>query len=337
MTGLVSSIQERHNVRFNAGIWLTFPLYSLLWARKKTGRMRRLDAFDFPSWSWVAYDGEVEFLSGNNGFMPRCDLQISITRDDGESTPFASPMTLIGPVAPLNPDVRIDTGAREELDSDSYANPRAIKSSAGEAIGCAMFDDPDDDGEAVECLIVESQADDHGQQSLLPRVAPGKDSVVAIKVKRGYVTQLISDPGNIDISSSLQIAFGETGAAFTRADANDASPEFINEDGIHRELQLLEEAGIDPGEGTNNFSAVSTAIRTPDLQGSGHDRIVDETATGPFRNAWAFTWKYSCIKGYTILFVRATDPAKTKFARVGLGCLDNGWIVEEQVRLVEIV
>jgi hypothetical protein len=338
MTGMVSSIQERHNVHFNAGIWFTFPLESLLWARRKSGRMRRLAALDFPSWTWVGYHGEVEFLSGHEGFSGRRDLEISIMRDDGKSTPFASPMTLIGPVIPLNPDVRIDTDAGEELDLDSYAMPRAIKSSAGEAIGCAMFDDPNDNGEAVECLIVESRPDDHGQQNLLPQTAPGKDSVTAIKVKRGYVTQLIRDSGNIDISSSLQLTFAETGAAFTPADdQNDASFESIDDEGdIRRELQLPEEAGIGPGEDTD-VSAVSAAANALDIQGSGGDKLVDEPATAPFRNAWVFTWKYSWIKGYTIVFVRATDSTRTKFARVGMGCLDIGWIVEEQVQLVEIV
>jgi hypothetical protein len=200
MTGMVYSIQQRHNVHFNAGIWLTFPIQSLLWGRKKSVRLRRLEAFDFPSWTWVAYDGEVEFLSGNDGFEPRHDLKMSIMEGDGVSAPFMSPMTLFGPVAPLNPDLRIDKGELEI----KYARPRAIKNSAGESIGCAMFDDPDDDGDGVECLIVETRPDDDGQQKLPPRPAPGKDISVTIKVKRGYVTGLIGDLCNSDeVQSSI--------------------------------------------------------------------------------------------------------------------------------------
>ena len=81
-----------------------------------------------------------------------------------------------------------------------------------------MFDDPDDDGDGVECLIVETRPDDDGQQMLPPRPAPGKDIAVTIKVKRGYVTGLIGDLCNSNIGFSLQFSFGETGESFTHID-----------------------------------------------------------------------------------------------------------------------
>ncbi|KIM96605.1 hypothetical protein OIDMADRAFT_183324 [Oidiodendron maius Zn] len=189
-------------------------------------------------------------------------------RDDSKSAPFASPMTLIGPVVPPNLDVRIETDTRKVSDFDTYAFPRAIKSSAGEAIGCAMFDDPNDYSVAVECLIVQSRLDDLGQQNLLPQAAPGRDGVTGIKVKRG-----------------LQIAFGETGVTFTPAnDHNYVSFESID-DGSHRELQLPEEAGISLSKGSD--TSVSAAANAVSIQGSGSNKLVDELATPPFRTSWA--------------------------------------------------
>jgi hypothetical protein len=98
---------------------------------------------------------------------------------------------------------------------------------------------------------------------------------------------------------SLQFSFGETGGSFTHIDGDHkTSMEPGNEDQAHRGPQLLEEASIDQGESTKRLG-LSTAT-------DAHDQ------TPPFRNDWVFRWKYSWIKGCTILFVRATDSTKTK-------------------------
>jgi hypothetical protein len=87
-------------------------------------------------------------------------------------------------------------------------------------------------------------------------------------------------------------------------------------------LQLPERAGIGPGEDTD-ASAVSATVKTIEIQDPDSGKLDDELATAPYRNAWVFTCEYIWIKSYTIVFVRATDSLRTKFARVGMECLDN--------------
>jgi hypothetical protein len=274
MTGMISSIRERHGMHFNAGIWLNFPHHSLLWFRKRTGPMRRLDGFDFPSWTWAAYDGEVEFVSGQDGFEPRRDLQMSIMRNDGKSAPFRLPMKLTGPVVQLKPDVRIEV--RKELCSGMFADQWAIKSSMGEAIGCVTFDNPDDDGEGVECLIVEEMGEDHRKRNLPTKKVLGQEGSFAFKVQRRYATQYIRNSGNNHVRSSSQIVIAESGALLPRFDDRDYTwPESINEKDTGQEQRRCEEYPIAQDEGAD-ITAVSPLVKTVDLQQPGFGEVADE-------------------------------------------------------------
>lgn len=110
LTGMIQSIRKRHGVTFNGGIWLNFPHESLLWYRLKVGEMRPLEDLKFPSWTWAAYEGTIQYLQPTTtpgDFHPDTTLKLVLGEDSESALPLSAPMTLTGRVRKLHPDVQI--------------------------------------------------------------------------------------------------------------------------------------------------------------------------------------------------------------------------------------